>query len=310
MDFGKVPYQWQLDKISFDLPQEDERSSNLLLESRKKVALHSNPKVYIGCPIWGKKEWVGTVYPPKTSQRDFLKYYSQQLNTIELNTTFYRIPDVVTVERWRDLVPSGFKFSPKIFQEISQFEILPNIPNLVHRFCNSVLHFDDHLGVSFLQLPPSFSPQKILILKRFFRLLPQGFQLAVEFRHPDWFHTGRLIDPAFELLAENGISTVITDVAGRRDVLHQSLTTRVAMIRFVGNALHPTDHQRIQTWIDRLGSWFAKGVEQVYFFVHEPEEVGTLELVDSLVDQLNKKFGLGLKSWDPSLAHPQVSFFC
>jgi uncharacterized protein YecE (DUF72 family) len=308
MEFGKVS-SLQLHKIPFSLPSEDERTDQLLnsLTASSPPTL-SSPRVYLGCPIWGKKEWVGKVYPAKTQPKDYLKYYSQQFNTIELNSTFYGIPELTTVERWKRVVPHDFLFSPKVFQDISRFEVLNDIPHLTHRFCEAVQHFEKNLGVSFMQLPPHFGPQRgLLILKRFFRLLPKGFSLAVEFRHPDWFDQGKLIDAAFELLAQSSISTVITDVAGRRDVLHQSLTTQTALIRFVGNALHPTDFERMNQWTTRLGAWFKKGVNQVSFFVHEPEEVGSLELMSHFSQELNNKYHLHLKNWDPELAKPRQS---
>jgi uncharacterized protein YecE (DUF72 family) len=296
MDFGKVTSVRQLDTISFRLPTEDGRMPIFPSVSA--------PEFYLGCPVWGKKEWVGQVYPPGTAPKDYLKFYARQFNTIELNTTFYRTPDPTTVERWRKTVPPDFKFCPKVFQDISRFENLLQIPALTQRFCESILHFGDHLGTLFMQLPPSFGPNKIVILKRFFTLLPPGIRLAVEFRHPAWFFQGQLIHPAFDLLAEKRISTVITDVAGRRDVVHSTLTTRTAVIRFVGNALHPSDTVRIDQWVERLGSWFKKGVNQVYFFLHQPEEAGALELITYLNEALNQRYPIHLRNWDPKLARP------
>ena len=306
MDFGKVSTSRQLDQISFHFPPDDPRT---VLQLTSRHPANEIPRIFIGCPIWDKKDWVGKVYPPKTPEKDFLKYYSRQFNTIELNTTFYRIPEIATVKKWRESVTEGFMFCPKVFQEISRFENLHSIPDLTHRFCQAALQFEGHLGISFMQLPPSFEPQHLVILKRFFKLLPKGFPLAVEFRHPGWFLKNHLIAPAFDLLQESGVSTVITDVAGRRDVFHTSLTTRTLVVRWVGNALHPTDLRRTEQWIQKIGQWLADGVTQIFFFVHQPNEVGSLEVIDELVTGLNKNHRLSLKSWNPDLAHPQTELF-
>jgi uncharacterized protein YecE (DUF72 family) len=101
-------------------------------------------------------------------------------------------------------------------------------------------------------------------------------------------------------MEQYGISTVITDVAGRRDVLHQRLTTSIAMIRFVGNGLHPTDYSRVDDWIDRCLQWLDAGLQTLYFFVHEPDNKFSPELVKYFIQHLNEK-------GDFSLTMPRIS---
>ena len=69
---------------------------------------------YIGCPMWGYKEWVGEFFPPRTPQSEFLRLYSRRLTTVEGNTTFYATPNAETVARWRVETPSTFRFCFKI----------------------------------------------------------------------------------------------------------------------------------------------------------------------------------------------------
>ena len=97
-----------------------------------------------------------------------------------------------------------------------------------------------------------------------------------------------------DLLAMAGHSTVITDVAGRRDVLHMYLTTPIAVIRFVGNNLHASDYKRIDDWVAQLQQWFAQGLQTVYFFVHQPNNLQAPALADYLVKQLNQQCRLAL----------------
>jgi uncharacterized protein YecE (DUF72 family) len=303
MKFGQLSHPRELEQIRFELPPLDPRS---LKEVNRPLGF--KPKIYFGCPLWAKKEWVGELYPKGTPQKDFLKVYAQQFNSIELNATYYRIPDPKTVLKWKESVPQGFRFSPKFFQGISRFNSLNQIPELTKRFCDSVLHFEDQLGISFLQLQPNFGPDRILLLKRFFTLLPKGFRLGVEFRHPEWFERGRLIPSAFELLSINGISAVITDTAGKREVLHNSITSKSALIRFLGNEYYPTDQLRVDQWLLRMEELFASGLDELYFFIHQPNEEQIFPLFDRLVTSVNQKFQLQLKSRqsDPSFSQGEL----
>jgi len=273
----------------------------------------SQPKFYLGAPVWGKKEWVGRLYPPKTQPKDYLKYYAVQMNGIELNTTFYRIPNSAQVTQWRESVQQGFKFCPKIYQGISQFDRLSEIPTLTQQFCQSVENFNQNLGLCFLQLPPYFGPERILILRRFFKLLPPHFPLAIEFRHPGWFHDHQLIQPVFDLLCENQIAPVMTDASGRADVLHASLSTSKVLIRFLGNSLDPSDFVRLDQWVNAFGRWFEVGISEFYFFVHQPEEEGVIELVEYLVKCINERYrvshGLEIQGIDLQRSQSQIELF-
>ncbi len=76
----------------------------------------------------------------------------------------------------------------------------------------------------------------------------------------------------FQLLEDHNISSVITDVAGRRDVCHMRLTNEKVLIRFVGNDLEPSDYTRINDWAERLKKWFDAGLHEAYIFTHEPDK--------------------------------------
>ena len=87
MDFGKVP-ETELDKINFSLPADSELTLKVLKESQKPEF----PEIYVGCAKWGRKEWVGLIYPQKTKEVNFLDEYVKHFNSIELNTVFYQKP--------------------------------------------------------------------------------------------------------------------------------------------------------------------------------------------------------------------------
>ena len=307
MKFGKVEHPRQLNApIPQLIPKIGSQAEN---PSKPSTPL----RIHLGAPVWGKKEWVGKLYPPKTQAKDYLKYYALQMNSIELNTTYYRIPDPTTVQNWKQVVPEDFTFCPKVYMGISQFGKLAEIPEITKRFCETSLQFEKNLGVCFLQLPPYFGPERILILNRFFKLLPSQLPLAIEFRHPGWFHRNQIIDLAFQLLSDHQISPVITDALGRPDVLHSSLSTQKVMIRFLGNSLHSSDYARLDQWVSRIGEWAELGIRDVYFFIHQHEEEGVIELVQYLVEQLNETYeikrGIRLKGIDLNRAMPQIELF-
>lgn len=306
MDFGKVNRTEDLAKINLKLPPLEERSLELLTGLKQGVTKPASPQIYVGCPLWGQKEWVGKVYPPKTQSRDYLKYYSKQFNSIELNTTFYRIPDLKTVQQWRQMVPSGFKFCPKFFQGISHENPIGSTPELAQKFAEVSLAFEETLGLSFFQLPQSFDLRQMPLLWKFMESLPRRFPLSIEFRHPSWFSQQVLNPQVYDLLQERGVASVITDTAGRRDVLHGSLTSGSVMVRFVGNKLHQSDYTRLDEWVVRLGQWLEKGLQKAYFFVHQPDDQYAPELITYFIDQLNLKLNIGLKNWVP--VKPEIQF--
>ena len=248
----------------------------------------------MGCPIWVNKNWVGSTYPIGTKDKDFLKQYALQFNTIELNSTHYHIPDPRTIDKWIQNTPNSFRFSPKIPQEISH-RLLPlgNAREMTFVFCEMMQRLEDRLGTCFIQLPPQFGIQDINQLEKFLSDLPRDIELSIEFRHRSWFYQDNL-DEVANLLENHQVGTVITDVAGRRDVLHMRLTNPQAMIRFVGNALHPTDYERVDKWIDQLKTWIEQGLEKLYFFVHQPDNDKSPELARYFIHKLNKACNLDL----------------
>lgn len=94
---------------------------------------------------------------------------------------------------------------------------------------------------------------------------------------------------------KNKLTLLITDTIGRRDVLHQRLTSKVAFIRFVANDLHPTDYLRMQEWIIRLKHWIDNGLEELYFFIHTPTHALMPEIAIYFMTEFNKHTGLNVR---------------
>ena len=285
MKFGKLP---DISGVDFSLPADPNGNHSFL---QNLNAPSDTATVYIGCTGWSMKEWVGRVYPPGTKSGDFLKEYAKQFNTIELNTTHYRIPSFSTIERWYKESTPDFRFCPKIPQSISHKANLGLDGPEIALFAESVSGLQEKLGPCFMQFPPYFDTDRFMLLERFLNAFPTTIKLAVELRHASWFEphaTERLSN----LLRQEKIGWVITDVAGRRDVLHQQLTHDFAMVRFVGNGLDPTDYNRIDDWVTQIQNWTSQGLPEVFFFTHEPDNILAPDLSLYLRDQLVAKTSL------------------
>jgi uncharacterized protein YecE (DUF72 family) len=243
-------------------------------------------QVYLGCPVWADKGFVGKLYPPNTREADFLNEYAKQFNTIELNATHYRIPSLTQIAKWRENVPKTFKFFPKVPQLISHANNINAQAELLHLFNTTMLALEENLGGVFLQLPPYFKPNRIKELELFCLHYPKQIPLFVELRHESWFQPSALNQQCFDMLESYNIGTVITDVAGRRDVLHMRLTTSQAFIRFIGNDLHPTDFTRITDWLHKIALWKQQGLQQLFFFLHAPQQHHATEMAQYTINQI------------------------
>jgi len=272
MKFGKLA---DVSGVDFTLPTEPEGNADIL---QKLEA--GRCSLYVGCTGWSMPEWKGTYYPSKAPVREFLHHYSQQFNTIEFNSTHYTIPKVETVKRWKSESADDFVFCPKVFKFISHTKQLGLDGDNITRMMDSLVHLEEKLGPFFMQLPPYFAADRLSLLEEFYQAWPEGIPLFVELRHESWYSDSTLLDHLQMMTASYGHRLLITDVAGRRDLMHMRLCGDTLMVRWVGNSpyhedrqLHPTDKPRIAEWMDRINYYVAAGVKTVYFFAHEPDNI-------------------------------------
>lgn len=289
MEFGKISPE-ELEATDFTLPPERPETSRIL--SQRKGG--EKPAVFVGCAKWGRKDWIGKIYPPGTKEDDFLSLYARHFNSIELNATFYKIPSVRQTQEWKSKVGKDFLFVPKISNSISHIHRLKNVEERLGWFLKGIEGFGENLGPVFLMLHPNMGPKSLDTVDAFIQSLPKGIKLFVELRQAGWYSDPEASGKAFAMLERNGAGAVITDVAGRRDCAHMRLTTPEAFIRFVGNDLHPTDYTRIDEWVKRIKTWMDAGLRRLYFFLHENEEVHSPVIAWYLIRQLNKHCGTDL----------------
>lgn len=282
MEFGKVIEQ-ELEQIDFTLPPDPEVNKHVLTPSNEPT------KFYIGCAKWGRKDWVGKLYPKGTKPKDFLEHYAHIFNCIEFNAVYYRMPFPSDVLQWKSKVPEGFKFCPKFTDIITHKKRLKNVDFETGKYLEAITEFKENLGPIFLMPHPQFSPKHIQALYEFIEQFPEDVSMFVELRHPDWYKEDGYNKELYNILKEFKRGTIITDAAGRRDCVHMHLTTNECFIRFVGNSLHKTDYQRIDNWVQRIKQWMAEGLKTCYFFMHQHDELHSPELIKYLIEKLNEE---------------------
>ena len=143
-------------------------------------------QVLVGTSGYSYKEWKGTFYPEGQKAADMLRYYAQRLTTVEINNTFYRMPNASLLENWSAQVPEGFVFVLKGSQRITHMQRLKNAGESVGYLFTTAAILGSKLGPVFFQLPPSLK-KDVPRLAAFLELLPSDREVAFEFRHATWF---------------------------------------------------------------------------------------------------------------------------
>ena len=163
-------------------------------------------KLRIGCSGWSYKDWEGIFYPKGLVAKDYLSYYSKVFDCVEIDSSFYRIPNQFMVGQWRSGTPGGFLFSPKLPKKITHEKKLKDSESTLVYFYSVLSKLKEKLGPIAIQLPPSVKLSTHEgVLKEFVSQLSPQFRHAIEFRHRSWF------TPAvYSLLRTNNIAMVWT----------------------------------------------------------------------------------------------------
>lgn len=282
----------QLKGIEFKLPADPAINKEVLRNGKS-----SPVKVHLGCAKWGRTEWVGKIYPKGAKEKEFLKYYGQHYGSIELNATHYKIYDDITLEKWVEKVNNpDFKFCPKAHRGMSFLKDSPTKAGVTNDYLKNIRAFGKQLGPVFITHDEKVK-WDALGEKEFFKYLeslPKDITFFIEERWPGFYSDKKLMDRYYAKLRELNIGAIITDTAGRQDVLHMQLTIPKAFVRFVGNSLHPSDYPRIDNWAKRFKKWIDGGIEEIYFFMHMHDEGKSPELTQYVAKQFNKVCKLDL----------------
>ncbi len=159
----------------------------------------------IGTSGWSYSHWISIFYPENLDRRKWLSFYASHFDTVEVNSTFYRLPFENMVKGWVNKTPDDFSFSVKGWRLITHKKKLRNVDEDVEIFMKRMSIFGSKLEVILWQLPPSLK-KDVVLLREFLSLLPRNVKHAVEFRHSSWFD-----DDIYQLLEEYGIALCIAD---------------------------------------------------------------------------------------------------
>src|SRR5260370_24994428 len=143
-------------------------------------------KLHVGTSGYSYKEWKGNFYPEDLPAKEMLSYYSRRLPAVEINNTFYRLPQPSMIENWNAQVPARFRFSIKATQRITHIKRLNNVADETKYLLETAALLEERLGVVLFQLPPNLKKDAER-LKAFLDLLPKETRAAFEFRHESWF---------------------------------------------------------------------------------------------------------------------------
>jgi uncharacterized protein YecE (DUF72 family) len=217
---------------------------------------------YVGTSGYSYKEWKGSFYPEKLRAKEMLSYYASKLPAVELNNTFYRMPQSAMVESWKTQVPDSFRFSVKASQRITHFKRLKEAEAETKYMIETVSALEDRLGVVLFQLPPNMK-KDLERLQTFLNHLPETTPAAFEFRHPTWFD-----DDILQLLRAHNRALCVSDTDDL-PVNHIDRTADWGYLRLRRVNYSDAD---LSDWLDRVR---AQEWKHAYvFFKHEDEGTG------------------------------------
>lgn len=183
------------------------------------------PQIKIGTSGYQYKHWKGDFYPKDLPVKDWFEHYLQYFDTVEINNTFYRMPDEETFIKWRKAAPRDFCYIIKYSRYGTHIKKLKDPADHVNYFLERVHQLKSLLGPILVQLPPKWKRNKER-LEEFLKVLPKDLRWAVEFRNPDW-----LQDEIYDLLREYDASLVIHDMIPHHPRI---ITTDWIYLRFHG----------------------------------------------------------------------------
>lgn len=221
-------------------------------------------RLRVGCSGWSYKDWRGVVYPAELPQRKWFAHYQTLFDTVELNSTFYRLPEESTVESWALAAEPGFLYAVKLGSFGSHRMKLNDAASWLPKHLERVLRLGEHLGPNLVQLPPRWG-RNVDRLDEFLNIAsPTGIRWAVELRDRSWLN-----DEVFDVLRSHEAALCIHDLLTDHPF---ELTTNWTYVRFHGpDALHRPyhgsyGHERLNRWAKHLGALLDDGADVYAYF--------------------------------------------
>lgn len=217
-------------------------------------------RIHIGTSGWNYKHWKEKFYPSGIPQKKWLEFYYNHFKTVELNNSFYRLPEVKTFDNWRNSTPDDFIFSVKASRYITHIKKLSDKESL-QEFLKRAKHLKEKLGPILFQLPPGwkFNEERFF---SFIKMLPKKYKYTFEFRNETWWN-----DKVLNILEENNIAFCIFEIGGK-------ITAREVTADFIYVRLHGPgapyqgsyNYNVLKDWADFFSSMKKKGKEIWCYF--------------------------------------------
>jgi uncharacterized protein YecE (DUF72 family) len=243
-----------------------------------------NNNYFLGTSGWMYNHWKGPFYPNDIDNERMLEYYSQELNTVEVNNTFYKLPKKQVVQKWKANTPKNFVFSIKANRYITHMKNLKDGREPVGNLINSIRFLGDKLGPILFQLPPQWNLNYERI-KEFIEILPDQYNYVFELRNPTWY-----VDKVYELLREHNIGLCIHDISGEPSP--QVITADFLYIRFHGphgNYHNKYSLEHLEEWTGKITSWLEEDLT-IYAYFNNDAYGRAIKNVKQLGDLLNTNF--------------------
>ncbi len=218
-------------------------------------------KIYIGTSGWSYKAWGKSFYPKEVPAREQFCFYATQFSTVEINATFYRLPEEKTILGWREKAPAGFIYAIKGSQAVTHYKRLKPGSRSLDLLLERIRSLKDHLGPVLWQLPPNFS-KNAERLESFLGKLPRDLRHAMEFRHPSW-----LEPEIFQLLGRYRVAHV--SLSSNRMPMNLTITAPFTYVRFhglEGGAAHDYTRGELKPWSAHLQQCARDGTEAFVYF--------------------------------------------
>jgi uncharacterized protein YecE (DUF72 family) len=213
---------------------------------------------FIGTSGFDYREWKPTFYPADLPRKHFLQYYATHFRSVELNNTFYRIPNAERIASWSAATPEDFRFALKAPRKITHNERLKSPSESLGYFLQTASGLKQRLGALLFQLPPFFKCDHER-LSEFLGILPSEVPVALEFRHESWF-----TEDIYRALEKKSVALCIND--GDDKTTPILVTSRFAYLRLRRSHYTP---EQVRQWRGRMRSWVDQGIDVYAFVKHE-----------------------------------------
>ncbi len=217
--------------------------------------------LYIGTSGWNYKHWKTKFYPEDLKQKEWLKFYSEELKSVEINNSFYQLPDIKTFKTWKDITSKNFTFSIKGSRYITHMKKLKAPKTSSRKLFTRIKYLRNKLGPVLFQLPPGWGYNGDRF-QNFIEAMPDNYRYTYEFRNKEWWN-----DEVLELLKDHNAAFCIYELAG-------TLAPKEVTADFVYIRLHGPDgkyqgnysKKQLSGWAGAISAWQNNNKDVYIYF--------------------------------------------